>query len=218
MKNKGWLVFGIVFFILLIDQALKFYIKLNYHWGEQHCILGGKLCLHFIENKGMAWGLELGFLGDLGKPALTIFRIFASFAIGYYIHTMIKAKAHIGFIITLSMILAGAIGNIIDSLFYGLIFTESTEYTSIVAERVGMFSGQGYEKFLHGHVVDMLSTPLWVWPQWVPFLGGNTFFGPIFNVADSAITIGVLTILIFQKVFFKEEDKVEEIKEVEATA
>ena len=109
--KKGWLVFGIVLLILIIDQWLKFYIKLNYHWGETHCILGGKFCFQFIENKGMAWGIELGFLGDMGKPALTIFRIFASIAIGYYIHLMIKAKAHIGFVITLSMILAGAIGN-----------------------------------------------------------------------------------------------------------
>lgn len=205
-KNKGWLVFGIVMLILIIDQVLKVYIKLNYHWGEKHCIAGGKLCLYFIENKGMAWGTELTFLGEYGKPALTIFRIFAAIAIGYYIHTMIKAKAHLGFIITLSLILAGALGNIIDSIFYGMIFTMSPERTTMVAQLVPW--GQGYERFLHGHVVDMFSTPLFDWPLWMPFIGGNTFFGPIFNVADSAITTGVFSILLFQKKFFP--NKVEE--------
>lgn len=202
-------MFGIVLLILIIDQVLKFYIKLNYHWGEKHCIAGGKLCLHFIENKGMAWGTELTFLGEYGKPALTIFRIFAAFAIGYYINLMVKAKAHLGFIITLAMILAGAIGNILDSIFYGMIFSASPERTTIVAEMVGW--GKGYEKMLYGHVVDMFSTPLFVWPQWVPFIGGNTFFGPIFNVADSAITTGVFIILIFQKKFFpkKQEEQSE---------
>lgn len=214
MKQKrGWLVFGIVLLILIIDQILKFYIKLNFYWGETHCIANGKLCFQFIENRGMAWGIELGFLGDLGKPVLTLFRIVASFAIGYYIHLMIKAKAHLGFIITLSMILAGAMGNIIDSLFYGMIFSESSPHLRNVAELVPF--GKGYESFLHGHVVDMLSCPLFDWPHWVPKIGGNTFFGPIFNVADSAITTGVITILIFQKKFFHPNTDIRDSKLVE---
>jgi signal peptidase II len=205
-SNKGWWAAGIVLLILVIDQVLKFYIKLNYELHEDHCVWGGRLCLLFLENRGMAWGLEIPFFGKYGKPMLTIFRLAAATAIIYYIRLMIRQQAHTGFILTLSMILAGALGNIIDSVFYGLIFSESTSYQ--VAELFP--AGGGYERFLYGHVVDMFHCPIidTYWPSWMPFgLGGRNFvfFSPVFNVADSAITTGVILILIFQKKFFVQQ-------------
>ena len=213
-SNRGWLVLGIVLLILVLDQSLKFYIKTNYYWGEWHGILNDKLRLHFLENRGMAWGLEIPFFGQYGKPMLTIFRLFAAAAIIWYIRKMDQARAHIGFIITLSMILAGALGNIIDSMFYGIIFSESVPYSTVVAEFLP--AGGGYAPFLYGNVVDMFYCPIirFDWPEWVPFgLAGKEFefFSPVFNVADSAITTGVILILIFQKKFFMKptEDKEE---------
>jgi len=201
------MVAGIVLLILIIDQTLKFYIKLNFHWGEWYGILNNSLRLHFLENRGMAWGLELPYLGDMAKPMLTVFRMFAAGAIIYYIRRMIRKEAHIGFIITLSMILAGAMGNILDSMFYGMIFSESIPGSRTVATLFP--EGGGYAPFLYGHVVDMFYCPLirFDWPQWVPFgLAGKEFefFSPVFNVADSAITTGVFSILIFQNKFFPE--------------
>ena len=218
MRSKqGWLVVGIVLLILVIDQSLKFYIKLNFHWGEWYGILGNSLRLHFLENRGMAWGLELPYLGDMAKPMLTIFRMFAAAAIIYYIRLMIRKGAHLGFIITLSMILAGALGNILDSMFYGLIFSESVPGSRVVAELFP--EGGGYAAFLHGHVVDMFYCPMirFDWPDWVPFgLAGNEFefFSPVFNVADSAITTGVFSILIFQNKFFPENKTGEDANEI----
>jgi signal peptidase II len=204
-SNKGWLVFGIVFLILLIDQSLKFYIKLNYHYGEWHGILNNSLRLHFLENRGMAWGLEIPFFGHYGKPLLTIFRLFAAGAIIYYIRMMDKAKAHTGFIITLAMILAGALGNILDSMFYGMIFSESVAGSGLTATFLP--HGGGYAGFLYGNVVDMFYCPIirFDWPEWMPFgMAGKEFefFSPVFNVADSAITSGVILILLFQNKFF----------------
>ncbi len=167
-------------------------------------LIGNWAHLKFLENEGMAYGMSFG--GEVGKVFLSLFRIFAVGAISYYIRMQIKAKAPLAFIFALSLILAGAIGNIIDSLVYGLIFTNS-HYQ--VAELVPF--GQGYGSFLHGKVVDMLSVTLFDYrlPSWFPFIGGQhrTFFGAIFNVADSAISIGVVIILIFQRSFFKEEKK-----------
>ena len=210
-SSKGWIIAGVVLLILVLDQWLKLHIKLNYTIGQETLLLGEKIRLHFLENPGMAWGFQLGFLGDIGKPVLTIFRLVAASLIIYYIRLMLKQKAHFGFVLTLGMILAGAVGNIIDSAFYGMIFTESTRYE--VAQMVPW--GQGYESLLHGHVVDMFYCPLFTWPDWVPFLGGGKFFSPVFNVADSAITVGVFIILIFQKVFFASREIKEDI-EVEA--
>lgn len=219
-SNKGWLVFGVVILILIIDQALKFYIKLNFELRQDTCILGGKLCLLFLENRGMAWGWEIPFFGKFGKPMLTIFRLGAAAAIIYYIRLMIREQAHTGFIITLGMILAGAIGNIIDSLFYGMIFSASTPVQ--VAELFP--EGGGYASFLHGHVVDMFFCPIieFYWPEWMPFgMAGRhfLFFSPVFNVADSAITTGVILILIFQKRFFQHKQRSLEhpVKAVEAS-
>ena len=158
--------------------------------------------IHFTENPGMAFGMELG--GDYGKIILSVFRIVAIFGIGWYITSEAKNGAHKGYLIALSFIFAGALGNILDSVFYGQIFTESTAH---IAQKVAF--GTGYADVLHGRVVDMLYFPLfdgW-FPEWVPFWGGDyfMFFRPVFNIADSAITVGVILIILFQKKFFTEE-------------
>ena len=190
----------IIFLILLIDQVSKIYIKTHFFMGDEVHVFGNWFILHFTENPGMAFGYELGF--SWGKLALSSFRIIAIVVLGIYLFTIIKRKASSIFIISLSFIFAGAIGNMIDSAFYGIIFNESSFY-----EKAVLFPSEGgYAGFLYGHVVDMLYFPLFRfnWPEFVPWVGGNSFlfFQPVFNVADSAITIGVLLILLFQKKVF----------------
>lgn len=171
--------------------------------GQNFNVIGDKFLIHFIENPGMAYGMEFG--GDYGKLFLSVFRIIAVIGIGYGLHYMIKHKYNRGFILNVSLIFAGALGNIIDSVFYGVIFSESTPYQTAT-----LFpEGGGYASFLHGKVVDMLYAPLieGTFPSWVPIWGNDDFlfFRPVFNVADSAITVGVFLILIFQQRYFKEE-------------
>lgn len=177
-------------------------------------VFGNWFYIHFIENPGMAFGLEFG--GDTGKLLLSIFRLLAISGIAYYLWQLIKNKAHSGFIIATSLVFAGAFGNIIDSAFYGLIFSESPPYTPQTAELVPI--GTGYAGFLHGHVVDMLYFPLieGYWPQWMPWVGGSffQFFRPVFNVADSAITIGIFIIILNQKKFFASSTSKDSPKEV----
>ena len=152
--------------------------------------------LYFIENEGMAWGWKWG--GEWGKMLLTLFRLAAVIFGTWYIGRIVKQQYSRGFIICASLIYAGALGNLIDSMFYGMIF-ESSENGN-VAE---MFNWNGYAGFLHGHVVDMLYFPMIesTYPSWMPFVGGDRFefFSPIFNIADASISIGVITLLIFQK-------------------
>jgi signal peptidase II len=191
----------VVFLVLIIDQVFKIYIKTNFFLGEEIHVMGDWFILHFTENAGMAFGYELGF--SWGKLALSIFRILAIGALIYYLITLIRKKSSSGLIISISLILAGAIGNMIDSAFYGMIFNESMFH-----EKAILFPPNGgYAGFLHGHVVDMLYFPLFSfnWPNWIPWLGGQNFqfFQPVFNIADSSITIGVALILLFQKRFFK---------------
>ena len=172
--------------------------------GEEIPVIGDWFKLYFTENYGMAFGMQFG--GEWGKLSLSIFRILAIIAIGVYLYMLTRKKKNTGLIISISMILAGAIGNIIDSAFYGLIFTQSSYHT--VAEFAS--SGQAYADFLHGRVVDMFYFPILNghYPSWFPFWANQEFifFRPVFNIADSSITIGVSYILLFERSFFKHLD------------
>lgn len=169
--------------------------------GQEFHIAGNWFIIHFTENNGMAFGLQ--FAGGYGKLALSLFRILAVGFLGWYIVHLVKKKTSFGVIFSFSLILAGALGNIIDSAFYGVLFSESTYFD------VARFlpAEGGYSTFLHGKVVDMFYFPIIEgnYPQWLPFVGGNSFvfFRPVFNVADSAITSGVFILLIFQRQFFQ---------------
>lgn len=179
----------LIFIVLLVDQVSKTWIKTNMYLGQEYKVLGDWFIIHFTENNGMAFGLEFG--GEFGKLALSLFRIIAVGGIGYGLHYLIQRKYHRGLILNVALIFAGALGNIIDSVFYGLIY--------------------GYETLFHGRVVDMLYFPILkgTFPTWLPVWGGEPFefFRPVFNLADAAISVGVITILIFQKTYFKEEVK-----------
>lgn len=189
----------IVLSILIVDQVVKILVKTHMTLYQQIPVLGNWAIIHFVENKGMAFGLHLP--GDYGKIILSIFRLIASVIIILYIRHLIRINAHSGLIITLSMILAGAMGNIFDSAFYGMIFSESTP----VATATMFPESGGYASFLHGNVVDMLYFPIFKgnYPDW--FMNGQSFifFRPVFNIADSAISIGVFIILFNQKRFFR---------------
>lgn len=173
-------------------------------YGEEFAILGLSWArIHFVENNGMAFGLSLG--GEYGKLALSLFRILAVAFLIYYLKLLVKTSASLGLMVSFALILSGALGNILDSAFYGLMFSAS-HFHGGVAELFP--EGGGYAGFLHGKVVDMLYFPLvdTILPDWVPFWGGERlmFFKPVFNIADTAITIGVINILIFQRSFFQE--------------
>jgi signal peptidase II len=207
---KAYKAVLIILGIILVDQVLKIYVKTHFAMEESYPLTGWFRLL-FVENEGMAFSMK--FPGVWGKLLLSTFRLLAAAGGIWYIRKLIKDNAHWGFITAASMILAGAVGNMIDGCFYGVIFSASTPYQ--VAEF--MPAGGGYTGFMQGHVVDMLKFTFYqgILPEWVPFMGGKywEFFAPIFNVADAAITTGVFIILIFQGVFFKEEKKEEE-KEV----
>jgi len=198
--SKGKQVTIIVLLLLIIDQAVKLWIKTHMTLGESIPVFGSWFQIYFIENNGMAFGMQLG--GTLGKLALSSLRLVLIGFIIYYIVKLIKMDASRGILTGMSLILVGAMGNIVDSMFYGLIFNEST-FTSAAS----IFpDGGGYAPFLFGKVVDMLYFPLidTTLPDWVPFWGGEhfIFFRPIFNIADSCITIGVGYLLIFHRKFF----------------
>jgi signal peptidase II len=187
----------IITIIIIADQALKIWIKTNYYLGPVKDVFGLHwFKLYFIENPGMAWGWELG--GDWGKMLLTLFRLAAVIFGSWYLGRIVKQNYSTGFIICASLIYAGALGNLIDSMFYGLIFEDSS-YTHISK----IFPAHGYAGFLHGKVVDMLYFPMIdsTFPNWLPFIGGKQFefFSPIFNIADASISVGVLTLLVFQR-------------------
>ncbi len=169
--------------------------------GEEIPVIGNWFIIHFVENNGMAFGMELG--GNFGKIFLSVFRIVAVAGIGWYLYQLTKKEAPLGLIVSVSMVLAGALGNIIDSAFYGLIFDESYSRVATLFPPDG-----GYATLLHGKVVDMFYFPILSghYPEWFPFVGGQEFifFRPVFNVADSSITLGIISILLFQKKFFKE--------------
>ncbi len=179
----------LIFFVLLADQASKVWVKTNMFLGQEYKILGEWFIIHFTENNGMAFGLEFG--GEFGKLALSLFRVIAVAGIGYGLHYLVKHKYHRGLILNVALVFAGALGNIIDSVFYGVIYK--------------------YESLFHGRVVDMLYFPIVNshFPTWFPIWGGEelVFFRPVFNLADTAISVGVIAIMIFQKTYFKEEIK-----------
>lgn len=194
----------IILIVLIIDQILKFWIKTNFMLGETISISGDWFYLSFVENNGMAFGLEFG--GEFGKLFLSLFRICVVGAMAWYLFKeAAKNKLHQGLIWSFSFIVAGAIGNIIDSAFYGIVFNDSFGQVATFLPDEG-----GYSSFLHGHVVDMFYFPIIEshFPDWMPFWGGEafTFFSPVFNVADASITLGAGVFIIFQKHFFKEKE------------
>jgi signal peptidase II len=196
-KKAIFLILG----VLLIDQVLKIVIKTNMTIGEEIHVIGNWFILHFTENNGMAFGLDLP--GNNGKIFLTLFRIVAITGIGFYMRHLIRLESTVGLVLAVALIFAGAAGNIIDSIFYGMIFNDSWgRLASIFPE------GGGYATILQGRVVDMFYFPIirGTWPEWFPWWGGSSlvFFRPVFNIADSAITVGVSVILIWQKRFFAE--------------
>ncbi|TCD12477.1 lipoprotein signal peptidase [Pedobacter frigidisoli] len=179
----------LIFLVLLADQLVKTWVKTHMYLGQEFNIIGKWFIIHFTENNGMAFGMEFG--GEFGKLALSLFRIAAVAGIGYGLNYLIKNKYHRGLILNVALIFSGALGNIIDSVFYGKIY--------------------GYESWFHGRVVDMFYFPIAEghFPTWIPIWGGDefVFFRPVFNLADAAISVGVILILIFQKNYFKEDVK-----------
>lgn len=216
--KKSVIVTLIIILVLVLDQWLKIWVKLNMPYGSTRDILGLAWAkLHFVENNGMAFGLSYG--GVAGKFILSTFRIAMVGVLIYILRSLIKNKEPLGLLIAFSMIIAGAMGNIIDSMFYGLIFSESVYHSGILAEF--MPDAGGYAPFLQGRVVDMFSFPLFsgTYPNWIPFLGGDnfTFFSFIFNVADAAISVGVASILLFHRKFFRQDKKKEESPNITST-
>lgn len=200
-KQRYWLCFSIIGAVLVIDQIVKILVKTRMQIGEDIPLIGEWCRLHFVENEGMAFGMAFG--GKIGKLLLSLFRLIASGLIMWYLVRLIKRNERIITLVSLSLIFVGAVGNLVDSCFYGLIFNES--YYNLAT----MFPPEGgYAPFLFGRVVDMFYFPLFEfdWPSWMPFCGGKhfEFFNAIFNVADSAITIGVI-LLIIDVLFIHEE-------------
>lgn len=191
---KAWIAIAIVIAILLIDQIIKIEVKTNMTLGEAKRVTDW-FYIEFIENNGMAYGMKF-----INKLVLSLFRLFAIGFIGYYLAKIIKKnEAPIGYIVLIAMVLAGAAGNLIDCLFYGLIFDASTPFT--VSQFVPF--GEGYSTFLHGKVVDMFYFPIiqTTWPEWMPYVGGSeyVFFSLVFNFADACISVGVVTLLLFYR-------------------
>ena len=197
----------IIFAVISLDQVSKIYIKLNFPltlYGDDAIIDYGFFKILFIENKGMAWGTKLSdfipFLDDdISKLLLSVIRIVAIFFLGYWIKKSLQKKTSNSFLLSLCLIFAGAVGNLLDSIFYGAIFSNS--YGQVAT----FLPEEGYAPFFFGHVVDMLQFPIfnWIWPKWIPFVGGEpyTFFEYVFNLADSSISLGIAIIIFFNRKF-----------------
>lgn len=219
MKKKILYCLALILIALVLDQWLKIWVKTTFYYREEHDVMGSWFKLHFIENNGFAFGTEFG--GRMGKLFLTLFRLVAVSIMGVYIYSLAKStkvKYRLGYLMMISLIMAGALGNIIDSVFYGMIFSESPLHGQGVA--VMFPEGGGYESIFHGKVVDMLYFPLYKGfvPDWVPVMGGDyfEFFRPVFNIADSCITIGVLAIILFYRRELKVSGKRDENPKQEA--
>ena len=212
----------IILLIVAADQALKIYVKTHFQLNDSHNVMGNWFKLYFVENPGMAYGWKFG--GDWGKFALTVFRLGAVIFGTFYLGSIIRKKYSRGFILCASLIYAGALGNLIDSAFYGMIFDKGTmnDLDGYFGLATLHFSGKGYASFLHGSVVDMLYFPLikGSFPKWFPFWGGETFefFRPIFNLADASISTGVISIIIFQKRIIRHKEHTGDHATVETTA
>ena len=197
---------AIIILVLLIDQVSKIYIKTTFILGEELDVFSW-FKIHFVENKGMAWGAQIP--GEYGKLILTLFRLVAIVGIGYWLWDSVRKNASRVLIVSIALIFAGAMGNIIDSVFYGLIFSDSATQVATFMPPEG-----GYGTLFHGKVVDMLYFPLWegVLPEWIPIWGGSyfTFFDPVFNIADSAISIGLVLLVIFNKKAFPKKKKLDD--------
>jgi signal peptidase II len=196
MKNKRlYISLGIIFLILLLDQLIKIWIKTHMMLGEEIHVANWFI-IHFTENPGMAFGMEFG--GNYGKLILSLFRIIAIGAMFWYLIKSIKQGINMYFVVAFSLIISGALGNLIDSAFYGLIFDHSMHQIATLFP-----SGGGYGSFLHGRVVDMFYFPIISghFPSWFPIIGNNhfTFFNPVFNFADAAISSGVIFLILFYK-------------------
>jgi signal peptidase II len=197
---------AIIILVLLIDQISKVYIKTTFILGDGFDVFSW-FKIHFVENEGMAWGAKIP--GQYGKLFLTLFRLVAIVGIGYWLWDSVRKNASRVLIFSIALIFAGAMGNIIDSVFYGLIFNDSSSQVASFLPPEG-----GYGTLFHGKVVDMLYFPLWegMLPEWIPIWGGTyfTFFDPVFNVADTAISVGLVLLIIFNKKAFPKKEKKEE--------
>ncbi|MDF1695093.1 MAG: lipoprotein signal peptidase [Saprospiraceae bacterium] len=203
--KKSIIVTLIIILVLVLDQWLKVWVKLNIDYGEGFNIMGLSWAqIHFIENPGMAFGLSYG--GATGKIILTVFRIVMVAILIYILRSLIKNKEPLGLLISFALIIAGAMGNIVDSMFYGMIFSKSVFHGGLAEF---MPADGGYAPFLQGKVVDMFYFPLidTTLPDWFPLWGGERFqfFRPVFNLADSAISVGVASIILFHRKFFKQD-------------
>ena len=214
----------IIFLVLLFDQLVKIYIKTHFFLGEEVHVAGDWFIIHFTENNGMAYGMEFG--GNFGKLFLSVFRIVAVGAIGWYLWSLTRQKEDRFYIVCIALIFAGAVGNIIDSAFYGMIFSDSNYEIARFMPAEG-----GYSSFLHGKVVDMLYFPIVKghFPSWFPIWGSEDFifFRPVFNIADASISTGVAMIVLFQKRFFSKrpdaidkaiDDLAEQVKKEQSSA
>ncbi len=223
MKARNLVI--IILLIVIADQALKYYTKTTFHLNSSHPVFGDWFQLYFVENPGMAYGWKFG--GNWGKIALTVFRLIAVIFGTWYLGKIIKQKYHKGFIICAGLVYAGAVGNLIDSCFYGMIFDKGMIYNPQLQDYMSyqglaVLSKSGYASFLHGNVVDMLYFPVIKghFPSWFPVWGGESFefFRPIFNLADAAISTGIITILVFQKRFFRQRNNASQNHSVETDA
>lgn len=196
MKKNSVVALCVIAAVLIIDQIIKIWVKTHMMLGDEFSVFGQWFYIHFVENNGMAFGMEMG--GSAGKVFLSVFRIVAVIVIAYYLVRLCRRGGKTSLVACIALVWAGAVGNIIDSVFYGVIFDSSWGQVATLFPEAG-----GYSTWLHGRVVDMFFFPLIesTWPQWVPWVGGESFvfFRPVFNFADASISVGVVLLLLFHR-------------------